>query len=244
MAFGDRCGTEDRFTVKCRDTSRRPQKEEKVKWTRKIKVGPAHQAEFPECLCKYDDSLPYANEAKLLWSPNYLSEKDTKDFLVRAQGFSAGTYTRDDEEALYILHQCGYDTEEAQRTLRMNFVPPADTMSLWSEEERENFHEGLHHYGKDFYIVHIKKVRTRSVAELVNFYYLCKKTEEHDMFANRTKLKKKNGSLYPGFTNVVDMFLDKQESGAVTRRNRRNFPKKKSQKARKCRGRRRKLPII
>ncbi|PNF37176.1 hypothetical protein B7P43_G00456 [Cryptotermes secundus] len=199
--------------MKCCDTSRRQQREEEVKWRRTIKVGSAHQAEIPECLCNYDNVQPYENEDKLLWSPNYLSGKDTEDFLVRAQGFSAGIHTRDDEQALYLLHQCGYDTEEALRRLRMNVVPPADTLSLWSEEERENFQEGLQHYGKDFHTIQRNKVRTRSVAELVNFYYLWKKTEEHDIFANRTKLKKKkNGPLYPGFTNIMDMFLDEQES--------------------------------
>ncbi|PNF21384.1 hypothetical protein B7P43_G15474 [Cryptotermes secundus] len=225
-------------------TSVRGQREEKVLWTRKIMVGSAHQAEIPECLCKYDNAQPYENEDKLLWSPNYLSEKDTEDFLVKAQGLSAvptGIRTRDDEQALYLLLQCGYDTEEALRRLRMNEVSPADTMSLWSEEERENFQTGLQHYGKDFHKIQRKKVRTRSVADLVNFYYLWKKTEEHDIFANRTQLNKKK--RIP-FTNIMDMFLDEQENEAVVQRNGRSFPNKKSQKARKGRVRKRKLPII
>jgi hypothetical protein len=34
-------------------------------------------------------------------------------------------------QALFLLLQCGYNSEEALRRRRMNAVPPADTMSLW-----------------------------------------------------------------------------------------------------------------
>ena len=43
-----------------------------------------------------------------------------------------------------------------------------------------------------------QKVRTRSVGELVQFYYLWKKTERHDVFATATRLEKKKYALHPG----------------------------------------------
>ena len=46
----------------------------------------------------------------------------------------------------------------------------------------------------------ILQVRTRSVGELVQFYYLWKKTERHDVFANKTRLEKKKYILHPGVT--------------------------------------------
>jgi hypothetical protein len=113
----------------------------------------------------------------------------------------------------------------------MNVVPPTDTMSLWSEEERRNFEDGLRRYGKDFHLIRRRKVRTRSVAEVVKFYYLWKKTERYDVFAKKTRLKKKNYTLHPGITNYMDMFLEEQESGAVTQRNRRHCLNKVSQRA-------------
>ena len=61
----------------------------------------------------------------------------------------------------------------------MNAVPPAETMTLWSEEECRAFELGLRLYGKDFHMIQQQKVRTRSVGELVQFYYLWKKTERH-----------------------------------------------------------------
>ena len=77
----------------------------------------------------------------------------------------------------------------------MSAVPPADTMSLWSEEECRAFELGLRLYGKDFHMIQQQKVRTRSVGELVQFYYLWKKTERHDVFATATRLEKKKYAL-------------------------------------------------
>ena len=48
------------------------------------------------------------------------------------------------------------------------------------------------------FIYNLQKVRTRSVGELVQFYYLWKKTERHDVFANSTRLEKKKYTLHPG----------------------------------------------
>lgn len=204
-------------------------------WRKTIMVGSDYQAGIPEGLCKYDDALPYENEDKLLWNPSSLSEQDVEDFLVKAQeplvnnaqGVNAiptGTHTRDDEQALYLLLQCGYNVEEALRRRRMNVVPPTDTMSLWSEEECRNFENGLRSYGKDFHLIQQNKVRTRSVGELVQFYYLWKKTERHDIFANKARLEKKKYTLHPGITDYMDRFLEEQESGTVTHRDRSSSP--------------------
>ena len=112
----------------------------------------------------------------------------------------------------------------------MNSVPPAETMSLWSEEECRAFELGLRLYGKDFHMIQQQKVKTRSVGELVQFYYLWKKTERHDVFANATRLEKKKYTLHPGecfiklvnfplildfcylgTTDYMDRFIDEQD---------------------------------
>ncbi|KAK9509923.1 hypothetical protein O3M35_004810 [Rhynocoris fuscipes] len=192
-----------------------------------IMVGSDYQAWIPEVMCKYDDALPYENEDKLVWDPNKLLPKEIEDYLIKAQesiagnnqGVSAipmGKHTRDDEEALYLLLQCGYNVEEALRRRRINAVPANDSMSLWSEEECRHFENGLRHYGKDFRQIQQNKVKTRSVGELVQFYYLWKKTERHDIFANKARLEKKKYALHPGITDYMDRFLEEQEGGAGT----------------------------
>lgn len=141
-----------------------------------------------------------------------------------------GNHLRDDEQSLYLLLQCGHNMEEALRRRRLNATLPSvvaisvaatasnqlsgnDTrMSLWSEEECRNFESGLRVYGKDFHAIQQSKVRTRSVSELVQFYYLWKKTERHDIFANKARLEKKKYNLHPGLTDYMDRFLEEQEN--------------------------------
>jgi len=81
-----------------------------------IMVGSDYQAQIPEGLCKYDDALPYENEDKLLWDPK-LSDSDIEDYLYKfsqlnsnggTNGISqGGKHLRDDEQALFLLLQCG-----------------------------------------------------------------------------------------------------------------------------------------
>ncbi|XP_033218731.1 mesoderm induction early response protein 1 isoform X2 [Belonocnema kinseyi] len=187
-------------------------------WKKTIMVGSDYQAAIPEGLCKYDDALPYENEDKMLWNPSHIAELETEEFLERAQlpavkgsTLPAGSHIRDDEQALYLLLQCGYNLEEALRRRRMNVLPQTDSVSLWSEEECHNFESGLRNYGKDFHLIQKNKVRTRSVGELVQFYYLWKKTERHDIFTYKARLEKKKYALHPGITDYMDRFLEEQE---------------------------------
>ncbi|CAN8003783.1 unnamed protein product, partial [Ixodes hexagonus] len=191
-------------------------------WKKTIQVGSDYQATIPVGLCKYDDAPAYENEDRLLWDPAKISDTDVEDYLSTAQepsgnavGYGSppvGSHTRDDEQqALYLLLQCGHNVEEALRRRRMNPALPTE-MSLWSEEECRSFESGLRLYGKDFHLIQLHKVRTRSVAELVHFYYLWKKTERHDIFASKIRLEKKKYALHPGTTDYMDRFLDEQEN--------------------------------
>ncbi|KAL3868792.1 hypothetical protein ACJMK2_041552 [Sinanodonta woodiana] len=201
---------------------------ENVDWKKTIQVGHSYQAVVPEGLCSYGDAPAYENEDRLLWDPcklddivveKYLEEVQTQA-LKNAVGVDAvptGAHIRDDEQALYLLLQCGHNVEEALRRRKMQAVPPTDPMSLWSEEECRNFENGLRIYGKDFYLIQQNKVKTRSVGELIQFYYLWKKTERHDVFANKTRLEKRRFSLHPGVTDYMDRFLDDQDTPPTPR---------------------------
>jgi len=204
-------------------------------------IGSEYQASVPSGLSPYENSqtMPYENEDKLLWTPFIVADGPTEEYLQKctqlqqqlmqsriaattaSQPLQAlallaslplGAHTRDDEQALYQLLQCGYNLEEALRRRKMNNVAPCDTASLWSEEECRNFESGLRVFGKDFHHIQQQKVKTRSVGELVQFYYLWKKTERHDILVNRARLEKKKYALHPGTTDYMDRFLDEQET--------------------------------
>ncbi|CAK1600687.1 unnamed protein product [Parnassius mnemosyne] len=189
-------------------------------WKKTIMVGSDYQAAIPEGLCSYDDALPYENEDKLLWNPSVLEEKVIEDYMRKICAMNSGSgvdavprgkQLRDDEEALFLLQQCGHNVEEALRRRRISAQTPAHA-SVWSEEECRNFENGIKAHGKDFHQIRQQKVRTRSVGELVQFYYIWKKTERHDIFANKTRLEKKKYTLHPGHTDYMDRFLEEQEA--------------------------------
>lgn len=181
-----------------------------------IMVGSDFQAQVPEGLCHYDDALPYENDDKLIWDPYVIENSVVEDYLKKAEAANKpplplGNHLRDNEQYLYILQQCGHNVEEALRRLKMNIGFGNENMSPWSEEECRNFEAGVRSFGKNFYLTQQNKVRTRSVGELVQFYYLWKKSERHDIFANKVRLEKKKYALHPGVTDFMDRFLEDQD---------------------------------
>lgn len=169
-------------------------------WKKTIQVGPDYQAVVPEGPC-YSEVDTRADD-RLLWDPKKIEEHEVDNYLrevhgqhyIKGQGLGAipvGNHIRDDEQALFLLVQCGYDVKEALRRRSMQQVCPVSTMSLWSEEECRSFETGLKTYGKNFHLIQRFKLRSRSVGDLVHFYYLWKKTERHDIFVSKNKIGKK-----------------------------------------------------
>lgn len=144
-------------------------------WRRTIQVGSDYQASIPEGLSRYDGAPAYENEDRLLWDPSHLTDEEIVEYLRKfseqseecnaEDGVSStllpmGTHVRDDEQALYLLHQCGHNVEEALRRRRTVPNLPAinESMSSWSEEECKAFEAGLRSYGKDFHLVQLNRV--------------------------------------------------------------------------------------
>uniref|UniRef100_A0A674DBQ1 Mesoderm induction early response protein 1 n=1 Tax=Salmo trutta TaxID=8032 RepID=A0A674DBQ1_SALTR len=191
-------------------------------------VGSMYQAETPPGLCKYKDyEKVYENDDQLLWDPEFLPEGKVVEFLSQAskrtgeeKGVDAipeGSHIKDNEQALYELVRCEFDTEEALRRLKFNVKAAREELSVWTEDECRYFEQGLKGYGKDFHSIQANKVRTRSVGECVAFYYMWKKSERYDFFAQQTRLGKRKYSLHPGVTDYMDRLLDETESATSSR---------------------------
>ncbi|XP_045837574.1 mesoderm induction early response protein 1 isoform X6 [Meles meles] len=183
-------------------------------WKKEIMVGSMFQAEIPVGICRYkENEKVYENDDQLLWDPEYLPEDKVIVFLKDAsrrtgdekgvEAIPEGSHIKDNEQALYELVKCNFDTEEALRRLRFNVKAAREELSVWTEEECRNFEQGLKAYGKDFHLIQANKVRTRSVGECVAFYYMWKKSERYDFFAQQTRFGKKKYNLHPGVTNNV-----------------------------------------
>ncbi|KAK2859966.1 hypothetical protein Q7C36_004132 [Tachysurus vachellii] len=162
-----------------------------------------------------------------LWNPEFLPEHTVVEFLTEAckrtgeetgvEAIPEGSHIKDNEQALYELVKCDFDTEEALRRLRFNVKAAREELSVWTEEECRHFEQGLKAYGKDFHLIQANKVRTRSVGECVAFYYMWKKSERYDFFAQQTRLGKRKYNLHPGVTDYMDRLLDETESAASSR---------------------------
>ncbi|XP_069646774.1 mesoderm induction early response protein 2 isoform X4 [Haliaeetus albicilla] len=173
---------------------------------KEIMVGPQYQATVPILhLNRHSEKvlflLAYENEDQLLWDPNILPERDVEEFLYRAvkrrwdelssSSLPEGEMVKDNEQALYELVKCNFNAEEALRRLRFNVKVIRDELCAWSEEECRNFEHGFRVHGKNFHLIQANKVRTRSVGECVEYYYMWKKSERYDYFTQQTRLGRK-----------------------------------------------------
>ncbi|XP_075758685.1 mesoderm induction early response protein 2 isoform X4 [Pelodiscus sinensis] len=168
---------------------------------KEIMVGPQYQAAVPVLLLNRHSEKAYENEDQLLWDPNILPEREVEEFLYRAvkrrwdevssASLPEGEMVKDNEQALYELVKCNFNAEEALRRLRFNVKVIRDELCAWSEEECRNFEHGFRVHGKNFHLIQANKVRTRSVGECVEYYYMWKKSERYDYFTQQTRFGRK-----------------------------------------------------
>ncbi|XP_069784254.1 mesoderm induction early response protein 2-like isoform X2 [Narcine bancroftii] len=195
---------------------------------KEIMVGPQYQAPIPPFISKYrPNEKVYDNEDQLLWDPYVLPESRVEEFLYKvvkksreekmSGALPEGILVKDSEQALYELVKCNFNAEEALRRLRFNVKVVQDELCAWSEEECRNFEHGLRVHGKNFHLIQANKVRTRSVGECVAYYYMWKKSERYDYFAQQTKFGKKKYSLHPGVLDYMDQDLDGIEGESCSR---------------------------
>lgn len=142
------------------------------------------------------------------------SKKQTTSKVTESKDASKELYFHDEEQLLFLLHQCNYNIDEAMRRRKLDpfkfYV--YEPMSSWSQEECLAFEHGLRVHGKNFFLIGSNQVLTRSRSEIVAFYYLWKKSERHDMYTNQYKLDRKRCLTHPGTTDYMDKFIDDNEA--------------------------------
>ncbi|XP_078485634.1 mesoderm induction early response protein 1 [Ciona intestinalis] len=184
-------------------------------WRKDPRVGDEFQVMIPQCNNQGPD---YNIDSDLLvWDPIKINQTKVESYLKEISDISTtgglpnGCHLRDNEDALFLLTQCNNDTEEAIRQFRWKPRPLSSELQTWSEEECRLFEHGLSLYGKDFHNIHHNKVRTKSIGEIVKFYYIWKKSEHYDKFNAKTRLGKKKDTLHPGVTDYMERLLDETE---------------------------------
>ncbi|XP_054571345.1 mesoderm induction early response protein 3 isoform X2 [Eptesicus fuscus] len=190
---------------------------------KEIMIGLQYQAEIPPYLGEYEDNEDGSEDGdQLLWRPGVVAESQVREYLVEAafrtgsektaDRISAGALTRDSEQALYELLRCDHNVQEAVERYCRSGKASQEGMAAWTEEECRSFEHALMLFGKDFYLIQKNKVRTRTVAECVAFYYMWKKSERYDYFAQQTRFGKKRYNHHPGVTDYMDRLVDETEA--------------------------------
>lgn len=90
------------------------------------------------------------------------------------------------------LHDSGYDPGKALQAL-VKCPVPKGIDKKWSEDETKRFIKGLRQFGKNFFRIHKDLLPHKQTPELVEFYYLWKKTPGANN--NRPHRRRRQGSL-------------------------------------------------
>ncbi|KAK2835589.1 hypothetical protein Q5P01_016073 [Channa striata] len=176
---------------------------------KEIMVGSMYQAKIPSLSPYTYQESAHSSQDQLLWRPGVLPVQEVEEFLLNAQiphsqerkscTKTKGYTIQDNEQALYELVKCNFNADEALRRLRFNVKVFSDELCAWSEEECRNFEHGYRVYGKNFHLIQANKVRTRSVGECVEYYYMWKKSDRHEYFTQQaTRITRKKYSLQSG----------------------------------------------
>ncbi|XP_018014028.1 REST corepressor 1 [Hyalella azteca] len=142
------------------------------------RVGKAYQAEIPELLHSSDEQLERCPErAQLVWAPNSsLYEHQLEEYLWLAKD----KYGYNAEQALGMLFWHRHDLERATSDLA-NFTPLPDE---WTTEDKVLFEQAFMFHGKTFTRIR-QMLPDKSIAQLVKYYYLWKKTRQKNSLLDK-----------------------------------------------------------
>ena len=156
-----------------------------------IRVGPSHQAKLPLLKPTKNDEL-YSLREDLLWKTK-ISDLDLSMYLQAARSIAAFAgmcdrglpedmyeVVRRDEttiNALTTLHNHDYDCARALQALVKCPIPKSIDRK-WSDDDQKKFIKGLRQYGKNFFRIRKDLLPHKQTSDLVEFYYLWKKTPQ------------------------------------------------------------------
>ncbi|XP_068444181.1 transcriptional-regulating factor 1-like [Clinocottus analis] len=157
-----------------------------------VNVGHDFQAELPPCFVDVEGSRVWSEEEspreQLLWKPwdkleEATNQQDQVELLLSMCSSSCmpggGSNT---ELTLHCLHSCQGNTMDTLEMLLLSQPSPTGDYhysgsDCWTDSEKSLFSATLGTYGKAFSLIQ-KTVRTKTVCQCVEFYYLSKKLQD------------------------------------------------------------------
>lgn len=151
---------------------------------------------------------PCSSGEELRWLPAQATDRDLVMYLRAARSMAAFAgmcdggspddgcvaASRDDTtiNALDVLHDSGYEPGRALQAL-VKCPVPKGIEKKWSEEEIKRFVKGIRQFGKNFFKIKKDLLPHKDTSELVEFYYLWKKTPGAS--SNRPHRRRRQTSL-------------------------------------------------
>ncbi|RXM94230.1 Mesoderm induction early response protein 1 [Acipenser ruthenus] len=162
--------------------------------------------------CKYFESNDAEEESEE--DEDYIPSEDWKKEIMVGSMYQAETPSG---LCKYKENQKVYENDD-QLLWNPEFVPEDKVVEFLTEASKRSGEEkGVEAVPEGCHIKDNEQVRTRSVGECVAFYYMWKKSERYDFFAQQTRLGKRKYNLHPGVTDYMDRLLDETESAASSR---------------------------
>ncbi|XP_073081940.1 zinc finger protein 541 [Manis javanica] len=159
-----------------------------------INIGSRFQAEIPELQERPPDE-PGEHGASLVWKPSddMMTNPETQDRVTELCNVACSSAMPGGgtnlELALHCLHEAQGNVLVALETLLLSGPqkPPTHPLSdyhyagsdIWTPTEKELFNKAFQAHKKDFSLIH-KMVRTKTVAQCVEYYYTWKKMIKFD----------------------------------------------------------------
>ncbi|CAF0740531.1 unnamed protein product, partial [Didymodactylos carnosus] len=159
-----------------------------------IRVGPSHQAKLPVYKPSDDDIPEKCDDYESPIWRNKISDIDLSMYLQAARSIAAfagmchtgkpedmyDVAQRDDTtiNALTVLHNHDYDCKKGIQALVKCPIGPKGIDRKWSDDDQKKFIKGLRQYGKNFYRIRKEHLPLKETGDLVEYYYLWKKTQQ------------------------------------------------------------------
>lgn len=156
-----------------------------------MRVGKSYQAEVPSILPLGERRPEQCPErALLVWAPKSdLNEGSLEHYIWLAKD----KYGYNAEQALGMLFWHRHDLEKATSDLA-NFTPFPDE---WTTEDKVLFEQAFQFHGKSFHRIR-QMLPDKTIAQLVKYYYLWKKTRQRSSLIDRHARKHQAKLLAPG----------------------------------------------
>ncbi|XP_045107111.1 REST corepressor 2-like isoform X1 [Portunus trituberculatus] len=146
-----------------------------------MRVGKAYQAEIPPLLPSNERRPEQCPErALLVWAPKFELNEESREYFEQYIWLAKDKYGYNAEQALGMLFWHRHDLEKATADLA-NFTPFPDE---WTTEDKVLFEQAFQFHGKSFHRIR-QMLPDKTIAQLVKYYYLWKKTRQRSSLIDR-----------------------------------------------------------